>query len=577
MRGRRRGEVRRSQLVTTYGVGAIVAVEDESFMVAGIDRWGVGEPNLHEPRLERELHVRGFVSPPATEDGEDIPVVRFPTWHSCPTCRRLDKHGFFTSADRNTCGECEQRLIPSRFVIACARGHVDDFPYFQWVHAGSRPTGTEHVMAIEAGGTSASLRSIVISCSCGKKATMEGAFGRQALRGIVTCSGRRPWLTGGPEKCSELPRTLQRGASNVWFPVLRSALSIPPWSEGAFKILNRHWSMLRHIPDDAVRPTIFGMNLARGTQYSVDDLALAVGQRKEREETPASPTEQSIRAQEYEALLRGRPEVSRDQDFVCTPVEQSDPITSEWFEQVMKVKRLREVRVLESFTRILPPSSGDPQERRGRLFEEPTGWLPGIEVIGEGVFLRLNPSALAEWERRREVSARAERINQNYIRKSTTLGAAPDRVVSPRLLLLHTLSHVLINQWALDSGYPAASLRERLYVSEEMAGLLIYTATSDSAGSLGGVVGQAEPGRLAAALSQGLERASWCSADPLCIEADATGPDSLNLAACHACVLLPEVSCEEMNLLLDRGLLVGTPGGPSLGYFSTLSARLQNG
>jgi hypothetical protein len=110
-----------------------------------------------------------------------------------------------------------------------------------------------------------------------------------------------------------------------------------------------------------------------------------------------------------------------------------------------------------------------------------------------------------------------------------------------------------------------------------MAGLLIYTATTDAAGSLGGVVGQAEPERLDSALEQALARVSWCSADPLCIEADATGVDSLNLAACHACVLLPEVSCEEMNLLLDRGLLVGTPEDPAIGYFSTLVAHIKHG
>ena len=129
-----------------------------------------------------------------------------------------------------------------------------------------------------------------------------------------------------------------------------------------------------------------------------------------------------------------------------------------------------------------------------------------------------------------------------------------------------------LNQWSLDCGYPAASLRERLYISDRMAGLLIYTATSDSAGSLGGVVAQAGPGRLDEALREGLSRASWCSADPLCIESDATGVDALNLAACHACTLLPEVSCEEMNLFLDRGLLVGIPTNQPLGFFSDLIA-----
>ena len=139
-----------------------------------------------------------------------------------------------------------------------------------------------------------------------------------------------------------------------------------------------------------------------------------------------------------------------------------------------------------------------------------------------------------------------------------------------RFILMHTLAHSIIGQWALDCGYPAASLRERLYVGKEMAGILIYTATSDSAGSLGGLIAQATAERLESSLCEALLRASWCSGDPLCIEAGLQGTDSLNLAACHACVLLPEVSCEELNVFLDRGLLVGTPDQPDLGFFKEL-------
>jgi hypothetical protein len=136
--------------------------------------------------------------------------------------------------------------------------------------------------------------------------------------------------------------------------------------------------------------------------------------------------------------------------------------------------------------------------------------------------------------------------------------------------MIHTFAHVLIDQMSLDAGYPVASLRERLYVDEDMRGLLIYTATSDSAGSLGGVVAQGASERLEGLVREGVNRAAWCSADPVCIEARVTGADGLNVAACHACALLPEVSCEERNMLLDRALLVGTPETPELGYFVEL-------
>jgi len=563
-----KGSIRRSQLITTYGVGAIVAVEDESYMIAGLDRWATNGPDLQEPRLERELRVPGFVLPPATEKGLDIPVVRFPTMLSCPSCKRLETDRFFATYEKNTCNMCDQRLIPSRFIVACRRSHIDDFPYFKWIHSGTpRTETTKHEMTIETAGNSASLRAVQLLCSCGKRATMEGSFGKHALQGVTTCTGRRPWLASAKEECAEIPMTLQRGASNVWFPVLRSSLSIPPWSEGAFKLLNKFWQMLRHLPDDALKPAFEGMHIAEGTPYSVADLVLAVQQRRRRENEVGPITDEAMKAQEYEALVKGRQGGGGGEEFVCVPAPELGTFVTQWFERVMVVKRLREVRVLESFTRLFPPSPADPPEYRGALFVDNPGWLPAMEVTGEGVFLQFKGQALSRWEKAVATRDRASSIDGNYARTFKEKGSTPPRTITARLLMLHTFAHSLINQWSLDSGYPASSLRERLYASNEMAGVLIYTATSDSAGSLGGVIAQADPGRLDASVQEALDRVSWCSADPLCSESVAAGVDSLNLAACHACILVPEVSCEEMNLLLDRGLLIGTPAAPTLGLF----------
>jgi|SRR5580704_9888064 hypothetical protein len=559
------GEVRRNQLITTYGIGAMIAIEDASYMVMGLDRWNVNGPNLHEPRLEKRLGVQGFVLPPASKNGPDIPVVRFPEMYSCPTCRRLDKHSFFCENDNNQCNSCSSPLVPSRFVVCCPKGHINDFPYFNWVHAGAARVQADHVLKIEPKGASASLRDISINCSCGATRTMEGAFGKKAMQGIARCSGRRPWLPGDAELCSELPRTLQRGASNVWFPVVHSSISIPPWSEGAFTVLSKYWVVLRHVPDDSLYSTIQGLGVSAGTPYTVEDLVNIVRQRRLGSELPDNA--EALRIQEYEALTRGQPERTRRDEFVCVPATGLGSTTSQWFGCVMQVKRLREVRALHSFTRLYPSTEGDPAATQAPIFAANPLWLPAIEVTGEGVFLKLRTDRLREWEAKPEVIARAKRIDDNSKRRLQVLGGNLGRTISPRFLLVHTLAHALINQWALECGYPAASLRERIYVSDSMAGLLIYTATSDSAGSLGGVVAQAKSDRLDNSLLDAMTQASWCSGDPLCIEADAQGVDSLNLAACHACVLLPEVSCEEMNLFLDRAMLVGTLEDPSMGYF----------
>lgn len=253
----RLGAVRRSQLITTYGVGSLVAFEDQSFIVSGLDTWKVPDkPDLFEFRLERRLDVHGFHLPPASDPpaGDGVRIRRFPDMYSCPGCTHgsppeRSKCGpcceqnlrpfrqFNSPRGKSECAACGGDLTPSRFVVACEHGHLDDFPYWAWVHNKTSPAepsaGAGHRLSLRTTGRTASLSSIVISCTCGKPpVSMEGAFGRWAMREVgVRCGGARPWLgrDGREQGCSLTPRALQRGSSAAWFPVVRSALSIPPF------------------------------------------------------------------------------------------------------------------------------------------------------------------------------------------------------------------------------------------------------------------------------------------------------------------------------------------------------------
>jgi len=555
------GNVRRNQLVTTYGVGSLIAFGDTSYMVAGLDSWVVGEPDLHEARLEKRLKVNGFVLPPAEESEKDIPVLRFPEWYVCSVCGRLQLLDKFLSEER--CEECEARLVPSRFVVCCRRGHIDEFPYFKWVHAGQLPNSSNHKMLINVKGASASLKSIMINCSCGASRSMNGAFGKRA---IGQCSGRRPWIGGDKEDCKEIARTLQRGASNVWFSEVASSLSIPPWSDAVFCVLDRYWTMLKNIRDkEVLRNVLSNMPSVLKSGFSIDDILEVALQRQAGEQEPDTT---DLRLEEYRALCNGYPQQRLGNEFVCVPAKQIDQFVSKYFKRVMLVTRLREVRALRSFTRLSPYAPGANIQDRAPLALQPPDWLPAIEVNGEGIFFEFDPRKVADWERRPEIQERTGKVRKHYQEMIDQLKVKSDLKVIPRLLLIHTFAHAIINQWSLDCGYPAASLRERLYVSDEMAGMLIYTATGDSAGSLGGVLAQAAPNRLGNSIQECLARIEWCSGDPLCVEADAQGVNSLNLAACHACVLLPEVSCEINNVFLDRGMLVGWPDCAGSGFFS---------
>ncbi|MFH8883800.1 DrmB family protein [Streptomyces californicus] len=590
----RRGSVRRAQMITTYGVGSMVAVDNESFIVAGTDSWNIGDaPTIHEHRLARALGVKSFRLPPASDDTskDGVHVRRFPLWHSCPTCQALQHVRQFNSPPgKNECGDCEEDLVPSRFVMACAKGHIDDFPYWKWVHRKNRQEGETGLcggaMRLRTSGKTASLRSILISCTCGvPEVSMEGAFSGTALSDLkVFCSGKRPWLKDAPtEPCSERPRTLQRGSSVAWQPIVRTALSIPPWSDEHFTRLEEHMDDLRVMyeagDEHGIRGFLKALTLKKPYEFSAERV-MALLEAENQEDTDADDDASvdsafvALRKQEYERLIAGQPEkgTGREDRFVCEPPRSSPTVLSPYgVTGPMLVKRLREVRALKAFSRVDTPDTRENVHEAALSLKE-LDWLPAMEVQGEGVFLRLDEERLDGWARSVAVAARADRIRTNHTRMMRERAQDPDYVpdspASPRMVLLHTLAHSLINEWSLDGGYPAASLRERLYANDTMAGILICTATSDSAGSLGGLVAQGEPDRLRKSLDSALDRARWCSADPLCVESEGSGVGGINMAACHACVLLPETSCEHSNGLLDRALLVGTPEDPSIGFFN---------
>ncbi|MBB5075649.1 hypothetical protein HNR40_001095 [Nonomuraea endophytica] len=577
----------------------MIAIEDQSYVVSGIDSWRVWPSDvIYEPRLQHWLGVAKFQLPPADEppSGNGIKVRLFPEMYSCASCKKLQAFRRFGSPHgQSQCGDCARPLTPSRFVIACEDGHLDDFPYSAWLHrksdrTGEENEGAEHELRLETTGQTASLRSVVIKCSCGvRPASLEGAFGRNAMKELgIKCGGRRPWLGWKADEsgCSATPRTLQRGASAAWFGITRSALSIPPWSETLQQRLNPRfgeWSeLLDEVPEQVILKMIAKSDIVNDGQFTPEQVLDALHRRwaleasalPDSDEQPMLESANELRREEYAQLSDGTG--NADRDFECVSALTDDMPLPYGLKRSMLVKRLREVRALESFTRVDLPDPAGGDKRRSAMAKKTMDWLPAIEVSGEGVFIAVNDDLLKPWEQRPGPRARARKIWTNHTallrERAERAGSKrpPSDIKSPvtaRYILLHTLAHVLVNEWSLDCGYPAAALRERLYVDKDMAGILIYTATSDSAGSLGGVVAQGEHRKLHETLEAALGRTEWCSQDPPCMESEASGLDSLNLAACYACVLLPETSCETNNVFLDRAMLIGTPEDSSTGFF----------
>lgn len=581
--------LRRSQAVTTFGPGSIVDLREESVLIAGTDLWPRKKlVEVHEPNLEKLLGVKGFRMPSVTEgfvrkgDG-DLPVMIFPRWLVCSGCNRLQDYTHFTGLFHRggpiRCPNCGKRVYPARLILACRKGHIDDFPWEWWVHRGE--SCDNPALKLRSQGKTATLGDLIVSCTnCDKWRSLSGATHPENFENYP-CSGNQPWIKRQND-CDEKVVPLQRGASNVYFPALISSISIPPWSSSMNMALNADWDMLARTYEKrgevGLEITIESLGLHEELGMSLNDVVKAALTRIIGDNQDDSKiTERDLRFGECQAL---RSELDDEGGEFRNRAAEVSPILKPFLSKVMRVERLREVRALRGFTRVdAPDPSGESDVRMAHLSARPLPWRPAIEVRGEGIYLELDEKAVLSWSTRPVVAERAGRLHATYLDMCERRGWEAERRITPRLVLVHSLSHALIRQLSLDSGYSSASIRERLYVFEPdemgegstgIAGVLLYTSTVDSEGSLGGLVRQGLKDRFASTFLAALNEAVWCSSDPLCIESEGQGQGAMNLAACHACLLVSETSCEEYNRLLDRATLVGTPQNPAAGFFSRL-------
>jgi Domain of unknown function (DUF1998) len=619
--------VRRSQLISPWGVGQMINFpKDESLMVLGLDMWEekfrtlteIDEFKISEERLAKRLGVKDFRLPPdfrdpgqgVTNPSLKIPFVRFPRWHYCTRCGHMEKVSIYDS-NKPTCSgltfdsgrSCSeiserkrQKLIPVRFIAICPEGHIEDFPFIEWVHNGEKPEG-HHILRLRAGRSSGALSGIEISCSCGAHKTMAGAFNEQSLAKIgVSCSGGKPWL--GQERdrnnanhCGKQLIVVQKGASNVYFSQVRSSIYLPQWEKSVdrrlVEVLEKNWGFLSTgVENGGFQKMRFELvaekNFAEDKkEFYTGKLLEAASKRLNENDNDNSSTddsEEKYRKMEYDAILSELG--GENQDFFVTKIQsysyddlEFNAAINKGFISIGLLHKLRETRAFVGFSRWLPDDGKNIEDRKDFIkLGRSINWLPAVVVKGEGVFFEFNGKRLKEWASNYEVIERAKTLSKNYNRPRQQKGQKL-KVITPEFILIHTFAHVVINQFSYECGYGSSALRERIYCNLEfpdeiMNGVLIYTASGDSEGSLGGLVRQGKPGNLETIVYNAIENARWCSSDPICIDSHGQGPNSCNLAACHNCALLPETCCEESNMLLDRAALIGELDNPSIGYFN---------
>ncbi|NCC32468.1 MAG: DUF1998 domain-containing protein, partial [Chloroflexia bacterium] len=287
----------------------------------------------------------------------------------------------------------------------------------------------------------------------------------------------------------------------------------------------------------------------------------------------------SLKAPEWQ-VFSNPTSAPRLPDFQVTD-EAPPPAYRHVLERIVLVEKLREVAACIGFTRITSPGdfaeSGElPADHRAPLSRKPPLWVPAVEVRGEGIFFQFDEQAIQTWEQQPAVQAFERQVFQAHVnwRRTRRLPEPMAGFPGVRLLLLHSFAHAMIRQLALECGYTVASLRERIYAlppTEDegpMAGVLLYTAAPDSEGTLGGLVSLGAPHILGRHITGALDAMRLCASDPLCAEhTPLTGPQTLHGAACHACLFVPETSCERGNRYLDRSLLVPTVERSDLSFF----------
>ena len=599
--------VRLSHLLRDCSVGAIVRGSDSLMAVQDIRTWDRpgGDPRDREiryvDRVRSALGIdRVLCAPPrATErDGRIIgwiPALRFPTWMRCRRCglmhhapwrrpRATGDDGGDTESRReaNTgeCSECGGGLEQTPWVLVHEDGYLADVPWHHLVHEGTRnpgqrqcrPDRSKPYLKLDETGTDR--RVLCTRDGCGASTTFpSGALPRISFPPFTW---QQPWMREPPAQSPEAPAWLMEiNDVRVHSPVTRTALVIPPES----RILrgtvtdrlygsSRNQSRIRSArPGLARRGTIrriadeYGCTPAQVEEaiakidggYPLYGRAIAAG---------------DLLADEYRALSDEVPDLEEHEDFV------TEHHTWEWkalgrtlhdgtarrvvhaVSKVIAVNRLKEIMVFSGFKRGSDEGRLTPPDITGE-----SDWLPAIELYGEGIFFTLDEALLQCWEDSDVLQERSDVFKRRYVRRGGQGIPELDVEVTPRFLLCHTLAHLVIHQLDAEAGYPAASLKERIYCktdADPMAGILIYVAVPDEEGSLGGLMELAKPKRFLRLLTGAFEAATWCSLDPVCAEQEGHGPGLLNRAACHACALVPETSCQHGNVLLDRIFVKGT-------------------
>ena len=603
-------EIRLSQMIMGFGPGAMIDLPSRSIIVGGLPLWRqqiepriIIEPRLQE-MLERSLTQSGRLpagvpltlrQPPyATNDGDrmkrDVPALVFPLWFVCdpesgttPSAggsrrRMVQWKEMEWASGKFKDGTKTISVTPMRFVAACKKGHMQDINWRGLVHRGQGQAGCRSAMWFLDRGTSADPKDLSIECDCGARVEFEYLFAEGILGG---CNGHQPWLgdqSVDANGCNENLKLLVRGATNAYFPQVANVIALPVDADHIGDIIKANLASLAKLTSVDQLIGVLSFNQALSSMFGAVDPVQVFARIQELKgaDSPATPVASSPKVAEFDILASGKDVIginSIDSRLHAKTLKddewKSGDILERLLFRVVAVKRLTEVTCLYGFTRLEPaPVASDGSLEEVLLAVEGASlgeadWLPAIEQNGEGIFLQFDPAVVSAIVQSKLNSDRVRELRLAYEDWAGKFKNSPT-FPGGAYTFLHSLSHALMSEIALQCGYPATSIKERVYALPTdntqgaigRLGILIYTSASGAQGSLGGLVAMAP--KIVNLLGAAVEKMQVCSNDPICSDStpQAHFDGSLvNGAACNACLLVPETSCEMRNMLLDRLML----------------------
>ena len=605
------GGIRRGQVLRSNGPGSVIDFRSKKGGIVGviptfIDKWPAAhiknkKNRIYDSNLQKKLNKQYFVEPPIIlesfynkkNDSQDnkndfyrISTTRFPDWLECPKCSLIKPSNEWSNEmgePSKYCAKCSKSAgeniytAPVRFIVACPNGHISEFPWKliyndRIKHAPKCKQNKMKLVQVNTLG----LAGLQLQCAedkCGGCFSFRDIFQKDFLiRNGVRCGNYIPGCipANHEEPCDKDPRVVQRGASNLYFPCEEVALTIPPMNDDLESKLDFSLSSWFQKEFAKFKNMVTAWADAEDvSDYGFDSKGDFIENLCKRWHYANNPELQNSKFEEYKRFC----EINEKNDFETFNEEKYFSVQKQNINKIQnifikdkislitKALKLRELRVLKGFTRLSPPGLGESKMQKIISNSEDIDWLPVTVVNGEGLFIEFSNNKLQLWSKQQGLHHRVGLIKSVYDEIIKEKEFDEDMIidVNPIFVLLHTLSHLIIKELSFECGYATSALRERLYIDQKdsMSGILIYTATSDSEGTLGGLSQMAEPERIEQIIIKAIENSFFCSSDPICKTTIDNSHTDLSLASCHNCCQLPETSCEHFNQFLDRNLIHG--------------------